>query len=275
MTEFVHKGGHFIIQDDGQKGMEATYLALFTRNNLGEEWMKENGITTKISSECPDFLFKVPNNKIIGLEIVNINLPSENFKATARLNTIGRKVIAHFKEKGIPLSIIIDVYDSREDSLSLKDNVDYWRKPGFSILIGTDTEIKTAFILQLEKQGIPDFGVTKAWVSIKGQRFIVTATRMHEPHTSCHVNNMFRCIENPFELLQNTINIKNKKYESYLKNCDECDLLVVSDDPQLNFTRDINKKNFESEFRNIYLLDLCNGSNVFKLNLYKKAVDAN
>lgn len=49
MTEFVHKGGQFIIQDDGQKGLEATYLVLFTRNNLGAEWMKENGITTKMS----------------------------------------------------------------------------------------------------------------------------------------------------------------------------------------------------------------------------------
>lgn len=35
MTEFVHNGGQFIIQDDGQEFLEATYLALFTRNNLG------------------------------------------------------------------------------------------------------------------------------------------------------------------------------------------------------------------------------------------------
>lgn len=59
MTEVVHKGGQFIIQDESQKGTETTCLALFTRDKVGEQWMHDNGITTKKSCESPDFIFLV------------------------------------------------------------------------------------------------------------------------------------------------------------------------------------------------------------------------
>lgn len=269
MTEFIHKGGRFIIQDDGQKGLEATYLALFTRHPIGEQWMNDNQITTKLCRECPDFLFKVPDNKIIGLELVNVVVPNNKFKATARLNTIGKKIIGYFKDKNVPLSIVIDIKDPREYSVDPKDMFGRWYDPGVDHLTGTDKEIKEAIIAQLEKQGIPKWGVTKAWVEVKGQTFVVTASRMHEPHAACHVNNSCKCVENPITAIQQAIDSKNKKYDSYMKNCDVCDLLVISDDHQLVFDETIEKHKFKSNFRNVYLFDLSGDTKVYCLQTYK------
>lgn len=270
MTEVVHKGGQFIIQDDGQKGAEATYLALFTRHKLGERWMEENGITTKTSSESPDFIFKVPDRPTIGLEIVNfVNKSAKNI-ATMRLEEIAKKIVGHFKKQGIALTLLIDIQDPRKFSMTREDFFDRCYNPGFNKLNATDKEIKDALISALEEAGIPKWGITKKWVDVKGQTFIVNASQMHAPHTSAHVNNQGMCIENPFEDLQKTIDGKNKKFEQYKKNCDECDLLVVVENGFVHLSDKLQKHKFYSVFRDVYVLDLSYGCKVTKLKLRKK-----
>jgi len=265
MTEVVHKGGRFIIQDDSQKGQEATYLALFTRNKLGAQWMQDNGITLKTSYECPDFIFKVPNRPTIGLEIVNFVHKSKKNEATFRLERIAKKIVGYFKQKDIPLSLLIDIYDPREWSLNWAEHLDACYNPGFDHLNASDKEIKDALISALESEGIKPWGITKKWVDIKGQTFVINVSRMHEPHTSAHVNNMGRCIEDPFDELQCTISSKNEKFESYKTNCDECDLLVVVENNFVHFTDMLQKHKFESVFRNTFLLDLSFECKVIKL----------
>ena len=154
MTEFVHKGGQFIIQDESQKGEESTYLALFTRHKLGEKWMQENGITTKTLCECPDFIFKIQNCPVIGLEIVKFVYQSAKNHATMRLERVAKKVVGHFKQKGIPLSLLINVYDPREWSLNWAEHMDACYNPGFDHLNACDDELKEAFISALELEGI-------------------------------------------------------------------------------------------------------------------------
>lgn len=266
MTEVVHKGGQFIIQDDSQKGQEATYLALFTRHKLGAQWMQDNGITNKTSCECPDFIFKVPARPTIGLEIVNFVHKSKKNVATMRLEGIAKKIVGHFKKQDIPLSLLIDIYDPRKWSINWAEHLDACYNPGFDHLNATDKEIKTAIINALESEGIKPWGITKKYIDIKGQTFVATASRMHDPHTSAHVNNGGICIENPFDELQDTINSKNKKFESYKTNCDECDLLVVVENGFVHFTDKLQKHKFESVFRNVYVLDLSFGCKVTKLN---------
>lgn len=267
MTEVVHKGGQFIVQDDGQKGAEATYLALFTSHKLGERWMQENGITTKTSSESPDFIFKVPDRPTIGLEIVNfVNKSAKNI-ATMRLEQIAKKIVGHFKKQGIVLTLLIDILDPREFSVTRKDFFDRCYNPGFDKLNGTDKEIKDALVSKLKPIVFDLNGVEKASADVKGQTFIATVCKMYAPHTSAHVNNQGMCIENPFEDLQKTIDSKNKKFEQYKNNCDECDLLVVVENGFVHLSDKLQKHKFDSVFRDVYVLDLSYGCKVTKLKL--------
>lgn len=269
MTEVVYKGSQFIIQDDSQKGQEATYLALFARHPLGTQWMKDNGVTSKTSCECPDFVFKVPEHPTIGIEIVNFVHKSMKNAATFRLERIAKKIVGYFKQKDIPLTLLIDIYDSRKWSTNWADHLDACYNPGFDHLNASDKEIKDALISALESEGIKPWGITKKWVELKGQTFVINASRMHEPHTSAHVNNMGMCVEDPFDELQETINSKNKKFESYKAKCDECDLLVVVENGFVDFTDKLKDRKFESAFRNTFLLDLTFECKVLKLNTVK------
>lgn len=155
MSEVVHKGGQFIIQEDSQKGKEATYLALFARHKIGIKWVEDNGITTKKSCECPDFIFEVPDRPTIGLEIVNFICENDKNKATMRLERAAKKVVGYFKQKGIPLSLVVDVYDPRENSIYLKDHIDAHNNPGFDRINASVEELKDTFISALESDCYP------------------------------------------------------------------------------------------------------------------------
>lgn len=266
MTEVVHKGGQFIIQDEGQKGTEATYLALFTRDKVGEQWMCNNGITTKKSCESPDFIFEVQGRPTIGLEIVNFIHSSDKNSATMRLERIAKKIVAYFKQKGISLSLLINVFDPRELSAKWSDHLDAYANPGFDHLNASDDELKSAFISVLNLDEINNFGLVKKWVDVKEQTFSITASTIHAPHTHYHVNNMGRCIEDPFDEIQKRIDDKNKKFQSYKANCDECDLLIVVDGGFVHLDDKLKKHQFESVFRNVFLMDLSFGCKVVKLN---------
>lgn len=267
MTEVVHKGGRFIIQDESQKGTEATYLALFTRDKIGERWMRDNGITTKKSCESPDFIFLVPGRPTIGLEIVNFIHHCDKNKATMRLERVAKKVVDHFKQKGFPLSLLIDVYDTRKWSIKWSDRMDLRMNPGFDHLSATDEELKNAFISALDLEEIKKYGITKRPVTVKNQTFIVNGSQMHAPNTHYHVNNEGWCVENPFDEIQRTIDGKNKKFQSYKAKCDECDLLIVADGGFVHLDDELQKHEFISVFRNVFFMDLSFGRRVVRLNI--------
>jgi len=272
MSEVVHKGGRFVIQEDSQKGKESTYLALFSCHKIGMQWAKDNGITIKKSCECPDFIFEAHEQQTIGLEIVNFIYKSDKNTATMRLERVAKKVVGYFKQKGVPLSLLIDVYDPRKWSLNWAEHMEACYNPGFDHLNASDDELKDAFITALESEGIKPWGITKKWVDVKGQTFIVNGSLMHEPHTSCHVNNMGRCVEDPFDDVQKIIDSKNQKFESYKKNCDECDLLIVVENGFVHFSDKLQKHKFNSVFRNVYLMDLSFDCKVTKLQTCTKKI---
>lgn len=271
MTEVVHKGGRFIIQDEGKKGTESTYLALFTRDKVGEQWMRDNGVTTKkhcdIPDPIPDFTFEVPGRPTIGLEVVNFIQPSDKNSATMRLERIAKKIVAHFKQKGVPLTLLINVVDPRELSAKWSDHLDACANPGFDHLNASDDELKNAFLSALDPETIPEFGIVKKSITVNGQTFVLNASQMHAPHTHYHVNNMGRCTEDPFDEIQKRIDGKNKKFQSYKANCDECDLLIVVDGGFVHLDDELKTHRFESVFRNVFFMDLSFGCKVIKLNI--------
>ncbi len=261
MTNLTYKGGNFIIQDDGQKGLEATYLNFFAQTSEGEKWLNKNCITNIISGESPDFILETSTGENIGLEITNLIIKTDKFHATSTLQTIASQVCQHFKrEKGIALTLIIDIYDERKFSLNWKDHLSYHYNPGFNSLDVSKKKIKDTIIATISKEDLSMLGHKKEWIDIPPHKFIVTYSRMHEPHISYHVNNEGMCKDDPFDELQEAINRKNEKYTTYKTKCDECYLLVVSDGSSLgsfaNFSNNVNFHKFLSSFKNVYLLDL-------------------
>lgn len=269
MAKIVHAGGGFIIQGDGQKGKESTFLALFGQSKVGKDFVRKNKIISKTDAESPDFLLNTENGRTIGIEVVELVLRTQKVIATTRLEAIGNKIVGYFKKKGIPISLLLEIYDKRKHSPYYADMIDRWQNPGFDHLNASDKEIKDKIIEEIEAEGIKDWGLTRKWIDIGGQTFVVCVSKFHAPHTSCHVNNEGMCIENPFDELQSLIDGKNKKYEKYKQKCDECYLLVVSSGDFVDFTHKIKTHKFKSAFKGIYLLDLGFGNNATKLKIIK------
>ena len=265
MTKVVHTGGAFIVQEKKKKGEESTFLTLFWQTKVGKDFIRINKVVSKTDAESPDFLLKTEEGKTIGIEVVEFILQTKKVAATARLESIGNKIVGYFKKKRIPISLLLEIYDKRKHSPYYADMVDRWQNPGFDHLNASDKEIKDKIIAEIEAEGIKDRGLTRKWIDIKGQTFVVYASTFHAPHTSCHVNNEGMCTENPFDELQSLIDGKNKKYDKYKQKCDECYLLVVSSGGFVDFTDKIKSHKFKSAFRGIYLLDLGFGSKATKL----------
>lgn len=279
-TALISKGGRFIIQDNSKKGLEATYLALFTCTEEGKEWLTKNKISTKISNESPDFTFETSNGKTIGLEIVNFIFKSTKYHAnkhdvTSKLITISNQICQHFKkEKDIALSLLIDFWDKRKwCARTYKEMMEASYDPGFRHLEATNKEIKEALINSISQLDIKPNGLEKTHIEIGSQIFNITVTRWDEPHTSVHINNAGIVKEDPFEELQTLINTKNKKYETYKKKCKECYLLVVSDDSSTgnfcSFSNKTKSHKFISTFKNVYLLNLGFDTKIIKLKTSK------
>jgi hypothetical protein len=264
MTNITRKGGKYFLQEDRRKGEENIFISLFLESDAGKKWLVKNKMTDNKpqESESPDFLFTNSQGEKTGIEITKLLNKTDKFEVTARLNAIGKKVVQYFKkEKDIALSVLIDVYDERKNSVDWNEILDACYNPGFDKIEPQNKKIEDAIIEAITKRGIPKPGLEKVNVTVPPHTFLVTYDNVfYSPHTSVHVNNSGMCKEDPFEELQNIINSKNKKYESYKKQCQKCDLLIVSDDSSTGnfvcFSNNILNHKFYSRFENVYLLDL-------------------
>ena len=119
---------------------------------------------------------------------------------------------------------------------------------------------------------MPSWGVNKEYITRGNHSFIITFDRFYEPYTKVFVNSIGLSIDNPFDKLQQEIDKKNHKYASYLKQCDECHLLIISEDSStgncVTLSNEILQKKFNSSFPAVYLMDFgeFNGINVYYLN---------
>lgn len=159
-ASFIHKGGKFIIQAYGQKGKENTYINFFMESEAGKEWYDKNKIISKAYCESPDFIFKTSTSKTIGLEISNLLFVKN--KAQLVLLSIANKICQYFKkEKGIALSILINIYDERKLSHFYQEHLNYLYDPGFKHLEVSEKKIKDTFMAEISKEDIPKFGLRK------------------------------------------------------------------------------------------------------------------
>ncbi|MDO5437472.1 MAG: hypothetical protein Q4F80_04675, partial [bacterium] len=76
-------------------------------------------------------------------------------------------------------------------------------------------------------------GFVKGWITIQDEHFqisVKTFSSICSGKFDCHVNDTGCCKEDLIEELQACIDEKNNKFESYIKKCDDCYLLVVLTD---------------------------------------------
>ena len=247
---------------------ERKYLDSFFNLSLGKNWLQENKIrlASLQKSEEPDFLFESDNNKTIGIEITKLIVPNENTKATQQLITIGNQARIYFQNThGFPISLTIDKYDKRKWSGKKADMLDAAYHPGFCTIppyLLLKEKLIKALDNNVEKIRKNHFHFVKFCIEVDNELFQITADAFINPFSGehdVHVNNELRCIENPFNHLQNAINKKNQKLTKYKEKCSECFLLIVIPEVKegcpCQFYK-LENYSFEAKFKETFLLDL-------------------
>ena len=275
----LHSGKLFLVENT-KKGREEYYLARFLESEQGKQWIEKYhiNVSSKILSESPDFIFTTQNGKKVGLELTQFVLKNttnkkkshaENIQALYR---VGHKVVEYFKRnKNIPLSLLIEYYDERKWSASWKEHLDYCYNPTTPIFNVNFNELKNLIIQRIESVGVPSWGVNKEYIELGKYAFMITFDRFYEPYTNVRVNSIGLCAEDPYVQLQQEIDKKNHKYDAYCKQCDECHLLVVSEDSSagncVKFSAKALKKKYKSAFSAVYLIDFgeFNNTNIHML----------
>ncbi|MDR2928736.1 MAG: pyridoxamine 5'-phosphate oxidase family protein [Cytophagaceae bacterium] len=113
--------------------------------------------------------------KQIGIEITKLLIKTGKFRATARLNTIAKKVVQYFKEeKNIALSVLIDVYDERKFSPNWNEILDYCYNPGFDKIGTKNKEVEDAIIEAITNEGIPELGLKKVNITVSPRTLVVS-----------------------------------------------------------------------------------------------------
>lgn len=244
---------------------ERKYLNCFLKSSCGQRWLTKNKIihSSLEKSEEPDFLFETVNGKKIGLEMTRLIVPNENTKATQQLITVGNQARAYFKQKyGFDISLIIDKYDKRKWSGKRSDYIDACYHPGFAVLPSVK-ELKDKIIRALDNnvEQLKKRVFIDVWIEVESELFKLTVEACANPFVGdyvTYVNNVQRCIEKPFEALQNEINKKNQKIINYMNKCDECSLLVVIPDVREGCSchfKGLSLQFFKTKFSSVFLYD--------------------
>lgn len=258
-----------------KKTEENNYLNAFLSSPIGKEWQGEYNITSHIETEQPDFIFDTGDNKKIGFEITRFFMKSKHCEALRFLKTIGNKLCQYcLKKYNVPISIIIDKYDRKKwEAKTLKEHLERVYNPGF-IDIFNEKEIKSKIEPVIDKkirelQTFPK--LIKETIEINGEYLIFSICGFPniDGKFDCNVNNACISWPDPFDKLQEEIDKKNKKYDGYLKKCDECFLLVyipnVTEGNYCHFTEEITNHKFNSKFESVFI---CTDNNCIKLKTH-------
>lgn len=246
-----------------KKNIEKEELSKFISSPEGLEWIKQNNLVKIIKEEeKPDFIFRSSDNKRIGIEHTRFIIKSKHGQALRSLMTIGNKIRKYILDKyGINTSIIIDKFDRKKLCFrTFKEYQEHLYNPGFIDLFD-EKEIKKQLEPWLEREipKIRSIHLIKTSIEIAGE--YLTFTISDFPHLNnkyeCCVNNECYSFPAPIDKIQEEIDKKNKKYDSYLKNCDTCYLLIYS--PNISkgnytyFTDEIIEHIFKSKFSDVFL----------------------
>ena len=245
-----------------QKALETFYLSQFLSTPEGKKWQEKNICCIDKNQEEPDFIFNTPSNEKCGLEIVSWVNQTKQCRATQILYDIARDICRTIKERNnINLSLIIDIYNPKEwERKTREDYLKYAYNPGVKKLYANAKSIKKQFLDIIIATSYLTEYPRQQWISINGQHFKLSFCRSWAEYPEFFVNNMGFCWDDPMQAIQNIISEKNKKYDSYIKNCKICSLLIIS--PLYNTGNSlitpkmIAAHHFTSKFKDTYVLEL-------------------
>lgn len=250
-----------------QKEKEWELLSNFIQTPVGYEWYKDclnTDNSKKEDREHPDFIFNTKNGLSIGVEVTEFIVETKNTKYSQVLTRIGNKIYHYTKKKyGIDVSILINQYDKREFSPHWKDHIALVYDPGFSNFPSAkEFKVQLQKFVDINIEKLKEKTFVQDWITFHDEHFqisIDTYSFMNSGKFDCHVNNTGLCKEDPIDELQECINKKNDKLEEYLKECDECYLLVVLPNSSKGnfcyYTDGLLKHKYISKFKDIFFYD--------------------
>ena len=248
------------IQNILKKERELRYLRFFGETEIGKRYLS-NLKSLNLQSEEPDFLFENQlNGEIIGIEIVNIIAKSNKQRSTAKLNKIVRNVCLQLdKHTNNKYCIFLSCNDGNYDVIPIKASD--WTNEIFKIIIN-DKNLNKGVNRQIDFD-LSNGDILHLVYSIHESSYNFPGV----PDGGC-------VILNPIALLEAIINKKNEKYTQYLKKCNKCSLIVVSDNMMgqssfIEFDESLEKYKFNSKFDDVFLCEFGGQihSNTRKLNI--------
>ena len=252
-------------KNETKKAEELDCLEKFKHTSIGSDWYSRNAIVRTTPCEPPDFLFQTRYKGIIGLEIADIIAANENTRFSQALKRIGDQVCHYVKQTyNIDISMSIDKFN--KNMFCRKDYRLSAYKMGFSDLPSSKglKELKRK-ISELLDNHIDDLRkwpfLIKGSMEIEGDYFTISANITCEPYIThgCSVNNALRIIEDPIDVVQQVISDKNEKFDTYLKKCNRCSLLLYvsyfKKGSVCSFSKKLLNHKFNSKFKEIFLYD--------------------
>lgn len=248
-----------------QKLKELHYLNIFKQTPVGIQFYKDYSITDIYKAEeHPDFILKTASEKLIGIEVTELIVRNKNTQYSQALTSIGNKICKYAKkEYGIDISMLISQYDKRSFNTNWNDCMNRLYDPGFSnipYIKEFKEELKRFVYINIGK--LKKKPLVQDCIAIQNEYFkisIYTFYSINSGKFDCHINNAGKCKVNPTEELQDCINKKNNKFENYVKECDECYLLVILADSHKGgfcfYTNDLLAHKYTSKFKEIFLYD--------------------
>lgn len=247
---------------DIKKYEEKEQVNLFFNTNIGKSFIAENNIIEIQENESPDFLLIKNDETKYTLELTQFIAKNKNTKYSQALIRYGNNLCNYAKEHySINISILIDKYDKRKFSPKWSDLIDYAYNPGFSKIPKKDAVNKELEnILTKNVDNLKSGKLVQECIKIEDDYFKISIDPFICPWTNkydCMVNNAGKVSFDPIDELQNCIDKKNKKVNTYKQNCAKCFLLIYVPSSRYGnycyFGESSLKHKYNSKFDNIFL----------------------
>lgn len=256
------------------KEEEKEILNYFLSTPMGKRWYNRLNVKETIETESPDFIFLTQKGTKIGLEVTRFLAKTKHGQALQSLKNIGNKICNYsLKYHNLPISIIVDKFDKRIHQATTKQEwLNALYNPGFvNIFSGKEIKAQIEPFIDNNLEKLKNFPrLVKKWINLNDEFlcFTISGFPNINGQYDCFVNNACFSLEDPFEQLQQTIDNKNEKYNTFIKKCDECNLLVfnpsVSEGNYCHFTNKIKQHKFISRYKQTFF---CGAYTPFCINL--------
>ena len=232
-----------------KKWYENHYLDYFLNTDCGKSVLKELQITTIQPDEAPDFIAHTQDRKRIGIEIVNFHI-GKNCEFYLTIDTIFQNVFLKAQQT-LRNKYFMAIYFPKP--IYFKTTKIHKEELG---------DLLYKKVEMLDKQYPENGKDTGKWetINVGGSNEILYRYEHNEKYFGGVAGGGGLVIQNPDIELIECVAKKDKKYCSYLKKCDKCALLIVSDfyktkSEPFEFT-DADNIQVRTKFDKVFLLEL-------------------